>query len=125
MNTILWILQVLLAAAMLAAGAMKLLRSKEQLLASGKMDWAKDFAPASIKGIGALEVLAAIGLTVPALIDVVPSITAVAASGVVALMIGAAITHARAGEFEMVPVNFVLGATALFVAIERFGAHGF
>lgn len=125
MNAVLWFVQVLLAAAMLGAGAAKLLRSKEQLLASSKMDWAKEFPKSSIKAIGALEVLAAIGLTVPAVVDVLPVVTAIAGSGVVALMIGAAIIHARGGEFKTVPVNFVLGALALFVAIERFGAHAF
>lgn len=125
MNTVLWILQVLLAAAMFAAGSMKLVRTKQQLLASGRMDWARRFAPSSIKGIGALEVLAAIGLTIPATIGVAPVLAAFAATGVVALMVGAAITHVRDGETATVPVNFVLGGLALFVAIERFGPYAF
>ena len=43
MNTVLWIAQILLAVAMLAAGAMKLSKSKEELMASGQMDWTEDF----------------------------------------------------------------------------------
>src|SRR3954471_1612014 len=64
MNTVTWIVQCLLAIVMLGAGAMKLTQSREQLMASGKMDWFEDFADSQIKGIGALEVLAAIGLIV-------------------------------------------------------------
>ena len=79
--------------------------------------------PDQIKGIGALEVLAATGLIVSAVLDLVPILTPIAAAGVVLLMIGAGATHARRGEWANVPVNVVLAAVALFIAIERFGPH--
>lgn len=123
METVIWIAQVLLAALMLMAGLMKLAQTKEQLLASGSMDWTEDFAPGQIRGIGALEVLAAVGLIVPAALDVVPVLTAIAAAGVVLLMLGAAATHLRRGETKMLPVNLTIAALALFVAIERLGPH--
>ena len=125
MNTVLWILQALLAVAMLGAGAQKLTKTKEQLMASGQMDWTEDFPEPQIKGIGALEVLAAIGLILPALLDIAPVLVAVAASGVVLLMLGAAATHIRRKEPQMVVVNLVIAAIALFIAIERFGPHAF
>jgi uncharacterized membrane protein YphA (DoxX/SURF4 family) len=111
MNTILWILQALLAVAMAAPGAQKLMRTREQLVASGSVDWAEDFTPAQIKTIGALEVAAAIGLLLPPILDVAPILTALAATGVVLTMIGAAKT--------------ALGLLALFVAVERFGPNAF
>ncbi|WP_205696896.1 DoxX family protein [Conexibacter sp. SYSU D00693] len=125
MNTVVWIVQGLLAAAFLAAGAMKLVQSKEQLLASGNMDWTEDFAEAQIKGIGGLEVLTAVGLVLPAVLDVAPVLVAVAAVGVAVLMLGAGATHLRRGETQMLPVNVVLAALAVFVAIERFGPEAF
>ncbi len=125
MNTVLWILQALLAVAMLGAGAQKLTKTKEQLMASGQMDWTEDFPEPQIKGIGTLEVLAAIGLILPALLDIAPVLVAVAASGVVLLMLGAAATHIRRKEPQMVVVNLVIAAIALFIAIERFGPHAF
>ncbi len=125
MNTVVWIAQGLLAVAMLGAGAMKLTQSKEQLMASGNMDWTEDFPEAQIKGIGALEVLAAVGLIVPALLDIAPVLVAVAAVGVVLLMLGAAATHLRRGEGQMVPVNLVIAAIAVFIAIMRFGLEAF
>jgi hypothetical protein len=39
--------------------------TKEQPLASAGMDWTEDFAQSQIKGIGTLEALAALGLTLP------------------------------------------------------------
>jgi hypothetical protein len=68
-------------------------------------------------------VLATIGLIVPAALDVAPVLTATAATGVVLLMTGAAATHLRRGERQMLPVNLAIAAVALFVAIERFGPH--
>ena len=125
MNTVTWIAQGLLALALLAAGGMKISQSKEQLMASGNMDWTEDFPEPQIKGIGALEVLAAVGLVVPALLDIAPVLVGVAAVGVVLLMLGAAATHLRRGEGQMVPVNLVIAAIAVFIAIMRFGPEAF
>ncbi len=121
MNAAVWIAQGLLAVAMLGAGAMKLAKSKAELQASGTMDWTEDFPEGQIKGIGTLEVLAAVGLIVPALLDLAPVLVAVAAIGVALLMLGAAATHLRRGESQMVPVNLVIAAIAVFIAIRRLG----
>jgi hypothetical protein len=40
-------------------------------------------------------------------------------------MIGAAVTHARRGEYPNIAANVVLGGLALLVAIERFDAYSF
>ena len=125
MNTVVWIAQGLLAVAMLGAGAMKLSKSKAELQASGSMDWVEDFPESQIKGIGTLEVLAAVGLVLPALLDIAPVLVGVAAVGVALLMFGAAATHLRRGEGQMVPVNLVIAAIAIFVAIMRFGPESF
>ena len=125
MNTIVWIAQGLLAAAMLGAGVMKLAQSKQQLMASGNMDWTEDFPESQIKGIGALEVLAAIGLILPALLDIAPVLVAIAAVGVALLMLAAAATHLRRGEGQMVPINLLIAAIAIFIAIMRFGPEAF
>lgn len=122
METVIWIIQGLLAAVFFAAGLTKLTQPREKL-AAGQMAWAADLTDGQVKGIGALEVLAALGLVLPAALDVVPILTAFAASGVVLLMIGAARTHLSRDEAQMVPVNLVLGGLALFVAIERFGPY--
>ena len=125
MNTVVWIAQALLAVAMLGAGAMKLSKSKAELQASGSMDWTEDFPEPQIKGIGTLEVLAALGLILPALLDIAPVLVGVAAVGVVLLMLGAAATHLRRKEGQMVPVNLVIAAIAVFIAVMRFGPEAF
>lgn len=125
MNIVLWILAALLAALFLAAGAMKLTQSKEKLGANPNMAWTEQFSPGIIKLIGASEVLAAIGLILPALLDIAPVLVPLAAVGLVLLMIGAALTHARRKERQAVVMNVVLLLLAAFVAWGRFGPYAF
>jgi uncharacterized membrane protein YphA (DoxX/SURF4 family) len=125
MNIVLWILAGLLAAAFLAAGGMKLAQPKEKLVATPNMGWAADFSPGMLKTIGALEVLAAIGLILPGALDIVPVLVPLAATGLILLMIGAAITHARRGETSAIVTNVVLLAVAVVVAWGRFSSYSF
>ena len=124
MNIVLWIIAGILAVAFLGAGLMKLTQPKEKLAASG-MGWTEQFSPGAIKAIGALEVAAAIGLILPALLDIVPILVPLAALGLVLMMIGAAITHARRKETPMIGANLVLLALAAVVVWGRFGPYAF
>jgi len=123
MNIALWIIQVLLALTFLASGGMKLARPR--LALAGQMAWVQDFSDAQVKGIGALEVLAAIGLVVPPLLHIAVFLTPLAAVGLVLLMAGAAANHLRRHEPQMVAVNGVLLILAAVVAIGRFGPYRF
>jgi uncharacterized membrane protein YphA (DoxX/SURF4 family) len=123
-NVVLWIIAALLALAFLAAGGMKLTQDKDKLYASG-MAWTEDFSQGMVRTIGALEVLAAVGLVLPAAVDVVPVLAPMAALGLVALMVGAAITHARRREPQMIMVNLALAALAVIVVWGRFGPYSF
>lgn len=125
MNITLWIIAGLLALVFLAAGATKLTRPKERLAADPRMGWTDQFSAAAIKTIGALEVLAAIGLILPAALDIVPILVPLAATGLVLLMIGAVVTHARRKETQVIVLNLVLLALAAGVAWGRFGPYDF
>ncbi|ETK36450.1 DoxX family protein [Microbispora sp. ATCC PTA-5024] len=125
MNVAIWIIQVLLALVFLAGGAGKLAKSKEALAATPNMAWAEDFSPPVLKTIGALEVLAALGLVLPGLTGIAPVLTPLAAVGVVVLMIGAAATHARRKEWLPIAFNVVLLLLAAVVAWARFGPYAF
>ncbi|NYD58617.1 putative membrane protein YphA (DoxX/SURF4 family) [Nocardioides marinisabuli] len=124
MNIVLWIIAVALALVFLAAGAKKLAQPKDQLTTSG-MEAVENLPAGAIKAIGALEVLAAVGLVVPAVLDVATVLVPLAATGLALLMVGAAITHARRKENQAVVVNGVLLVLAAVVAWGRFGPHSF
>jgi hypothetical protein len=125
MNITLWVIAGLLATAFLAGGTVKLVLSKQKLAAAPGGGWAEDFSAGAVKTIGALEVLAAVGLILPAVLDIVPVLVPVAATGVVLLMIGAAITHLRRHETKVIVANLAYVVLAGFVVWGRFGPHTF
>ena len=120
MNVVLWIVAGVLAVAFLASGLMKLTQPKKKIVDSG-MGWAEDFSDGAVKGIGALEVLGALGLILPAVFGVATGLVPIAATGLALVMLGAAITHARRKENQMIVINVVLLVLAAFVAWGRFG----
>jgi hypothetical protein len=124
MNVALWIIAGLLAVAFLSSGVMKLIRPKEKLAAAPGGGWAEDFSAGAIKAIGALEVLAAAGLILPAALDIAPVLVPLAAVGLVLLMVGAIITHLRRQEAKVIVVNFAYIALAGFVVWGRFSGAG-
>jgi len=118
MGIALWVVQVLVAAAFVVSGATKLSQPKEKLLK--KWAWVEDFSQGSVRIIGVLEVLGAIGIVLPELTGIVPWLTPLAALGLVLTMIGAALTHLRRAEYGGIAVNAVLLIVAAFVAYGRF-----
>ena len=124
MNVVLWIVAIVLAVAFLASGLMKLAQPRQKIVESG-MGWAGDFSDGAVKAIGALEVLGALGLILPAVFDVATVLVPIAAVGLALVMAGAAIVHLRRKETQMVVVNVVLILLAVFVAWGRFGEYAF
>ncbi|BDV31454.1 DoxX family protein [Microbacterium terricola] len=109
----LWIVNALLALAMIAAGSMKALRPQPQLLAAG-MAWTEDYAPANIKAIGVAEVIGGLGLVLPLATGILPILTPIAAVCLAVLMAGAVVVHIRRNE-AFAP-SLVLGLLAVVSA---------
>jgi len=124
MNVVLWIVAGLLAAAFLGAGIMKVSQPKAQLATKG-LGWTEDYSDGAVKAIGALEILAAIGLILPAVLDIAPIFVPLAALGLVIIMAGAVIVHARRKESQVIPVNLLLLVLAAVVVWGRFGPYSF
>ena len=124
MNVVLWIVASVLAAGFLAAGLTKASQSKEQLAAKG-MAWTEDFSASVVKTIGVLEILAAVGLILPAVLDIAPVFVPLAALGLVLVMIGAVVTHARRKEPQAIVINLILILLAAVVVWGRFGPYSF
>jgi uncharacterized membrane protein YphA (DoxX/SURF4 family) len=123
-NLALWIVASVLAATFAGSGFMKLLVPKEKLVKAGQ-GWAEDVSAANVRLIGVVELLGAVGLILPAVVHIAPILVPLAAVGLVLVMVGAAVVHARRKETPNVGVNVVLIALALFVAWGRFGPYAF
>ena len=106
----------LLAFVALATGLMKIVRPREKLLAMGApFAWANDFTPNQIRGIGALEVLGAIGVILPMALGIVPVLGPLAAVGLALVQVGAIVVHLRRGEKPY--LNVVVVALAVATAV--------
>jgi hypothetical protein len=124
MNITLWIVQGLLAVFFGAGGIVKMVRPPKRLIDQG-LTWVEDFSPGAVKAIGALELLAAVGLVLPAVTGIAPVLVPLAGVGLGLLMIGAAVVHVRRGEVPFIAVNAGLLAAAAFVAWGRIGPYAF
>ena len=120
MNLILWIIAGLLAVVFLVAGANKLLIPKEKLAKAPGGGWALDFSAGFVKTLGAVEILGAVGLILPALLDIAPILVPLAAVGLALDMVGAAMVEWRRHEFKHVLLNLIYLTLAAFVAWGRF-----
>ncbi len=115
----LWVATGLLAAMYLMAGLMK---AKDPVKAQemGPVLAAKE--PSTLRTIGILEILGAIGVILPVALDILPWIAAVAAVGLALIQLLAIPQHIKLQDTKGLPFNVVLLALALFVALGRSGA---
>ena len=123
MNIALWILQGFLAAIFLIAGAIKVIKSKDELKVLGgeKMNWVDSISAVRVKLIGTIEVLAAIGLILPQLTGILPWLVPLAAFGLVLTMIGAVMLNQRRGDGPKAIVQvIILLVMAAFTTYGRF-----
>ena len=125
MDLTLWIAAGLLATVALAGGISKTFVPKAKLAAAHGGEWTAGASVGFVKTLGVLELLAAIGLIVPAIVDIAPVMVPVTAVCWVLLMVGAMITHGRLGQFKLVVLNSVYLALAAFIAWGRFGPESF
>lgn len=120
MNIVLWVLAGLLAVVFATSGTSKLLGSRERLIE--RTPYVTDFPHPTVRGIGALEVLGAIGLILPGLLNVAPFLVAFAAAGLAITMVFAVMVHVRRGDgWGAAAPAIVLGVVCVVVSWMRFG----
>jgi putative oxidoreductase len=114
MNIVLWILQVLLAAAFLAHGWLLLAPppdiAAQMLAVFPRWFWVS---------LGVAEVAAAVGLILPGVTRIKPWLVTWAAVGIMIVMVCATVYHLIRGEFSSAAITLVLLAMATFVARMR------
>jgi len=119
MNTSLWIVQGILAAMFAMAGIMKSTQPIDKLLKSG-VTWADRFPLTTVRIIGVSELLGALGLILPLLLNIAPMLTPIAALALAFVQLLAIFHHAKHKENKAIVFNMVLLALAAFVAYGRF-----
>lgn len=117
MHITLWVVQVLLAAIFLMSGFMKASTPIEKL--SAMVPWTSDVPLALVRFIGTVEVLGGLGLLLPSLLRIKPTLTVLAASGLATIMLLAIPFHISRGETSVIGMNGLFMLIALFIAWGR------
>jgi uncharacterized membrane protein YphA (DoxX/SURF4 family) len=120
MNMVAWVLQIVLAVVFLLHGLLFTVAhgaAAKRMEARGRAP--SSMAPAFRQFIGVAELAAAFGLTVPPAVHLLPWLAPLAAAGLVLVMVGAAIFHARKSEFREVAVMVFLGGLAAVTVFLR------
>jgi uncharacterized membrane protein len=114
MEIAVWIVSGLLALMYLFAGFTKTFTPLDKLrVQMGWVDSMKNWT----RLVGIVEILGAIGLILPRLLDIAPWLSVAAAFGLVIVQVLAIPLHLRRHEAKSLPFNIVLLLAALFVAI--------
>jgi len=113
MNRVLWVVQILLAALFLFAGGIKLVLPLDALTKQMPLPgWFLRFT-------GTAEVLGALGLILPGLLRIRPSLTPLAAAGLSGVMIGATVLTLAMGGGLTALVPATVGLLAVSVVYGR------
>lgn len=113
MNIILWIAQGLLALTFVWTGSMKIFKPADL-----PFPWVKDNANLVLL-TGLVDLLAGIGIVLPAILRIKTKLTIFAAYGIIVLMIAASIFHISRGEAKDIGFNVFMLLLAMFVAWGR------
>jgi uncharacterized membrane protein YphA (DoxX/SURF4 family) len=117
MNIALWVAQGLLAAMYLMAGIIKTFQTAK---AKEQMPWTKERSDGFVHFVGVSELLGALGLILPLVTGILPRLTPLAAIGLIIIQLLAIFTeHLPRKEYNVIPINVVLLALAVFVVFGR------
>jgi hypothetical protein len=113
----LWIVQALLALTFAGTGIWKLVTPIPEL--ASKFPWMGEVSPSFLYATAIFDLLGGLGVFLPSVTRIKPSLTVLAALGCAALQASAIVFHVSRGEGANTPFNFLLVALALFVAWGR------
>ena len=118
MNKALWVIQVLVGLLFIFAGGSKLVMAADQLqqMQAGQ---ALTFSAAFLRFIGVCELLGGLGLILPGLLRIQPGLTALAAAGLIVIMVGATAATLANGMVGPAVIPAVVGVLCAFIAYAR------
>ena len=120
MDTVITVIQIVLAVAITVGGLAKLILTYEKYSSIPAVAWSKEFKPEHIRLLGVLEVSGGVGLIVPLFLHSLTMLTPLAAVGIALYMSGAMATHLRRSEYPHMVGNLMLFLLpALFIAYGR------
>lgn len=113
LNIFLWITQIILSLVFIMAGWMKTMTPIEELAVN--LPWVKHTPEMLVRFIGISEILGGMGLVLPSLLRIKPMLTPWASLGLTTIMFLALIFHLYMSEYNVIAINIIFGALALFI----------
>jgi uncharacterized membrane protein len=116
MNILLWVLQGVLGVYFLFVGI------NHFIIPPGlpdAMSWMYELSPALHAISGIAEILGGLGLILPGVTKIQTRLTPLAGSGLVLVMLGAAVWHIQRGEMPNIVMNIFLAVLVGFIAYGR------
>lgn len=102
-----WVVAGILAFVYLLVGGTKVLRTRAQLEDSG-MSWVRGVNPAAVKLVGLVEILGAVGLILPPLMNTAVLLAPLSAVGLVLVQAVTIGVHMQMKDARSLPINIVL-----------------
>lgn len=113
-----WVLQFLLASCLTYGGIMKLITPIDQLALM--WPWVAQVPNLVVWGTALLDLLGAIGIILPSLLNIKPYFSRWAAYGILGLMLSAIVFHLVRGETEVLGFNiFMIVLTLILLRLWR------
>jgi hypothetical protein len=107
-TVVFWAVSIGMGCACIVAGAMKLAMSKPHLMRRGA-GWVTDFASGTVKFVGLTELVGGLAIFVSAALNMPARVALTAGTaGLIVVMLGAAVVHARRREPALIVLNFAL-----------------
>lgn len=113
LNVLLWAAQLFVGISFAVIAWMKLFTPIPALAAM--WPWTGQFPEVVVRGLGVIDLAGGLGILLPALTRIRPSLTVTAAACCALLQICAMAFHISRGEAEAVPVNIIFLVLSLFV----------
>jgi hypothetical protein len=112
----LWVFSAGMSLVFAASGAEKLILPKRRLAVRGS-SWVDDFSSGTVVFVGLTEMIGGLAMLLPAVFGVAPRVAIpVGIAGVIVVMLGAAVVHARRREPGLITLNLaLLAVTALAI----------
>ena len=115
----LWVLSIVIGLAVACEGAMKLVVSKSRLALLG-VSSVDDFSSGTVIFVGVTEILGGLAIILPAVFGMPSPLSATAGmAGLIVVILGAAVVHARRREPWMIVLNMALVALTAVALWER------
>jgi|ERR1700761_8784678 DoxX-like protein len=107
-NVALWVVSAGMGVLFAASGAMKLVIPKKSLALRGS-SWVDDFSSGTVIFVGLTEIAGGLAMFLPAVLETSSQLAlTVGTAGLIVVMLGAAVVHARRREPGMIMLNLAL-----------------